>query len=29
MRVATVDDDVAFLDAALIQEQLNEVVHGL
>jgi hypothetical protein len=29
MRVATVDDDVAFLDAALIQEQLDEVVHRL
>jgi hypothetical protein len=29
MRVATVDDDVALLDAALIQEQLDEVFNRL
>jgi hypothetical protein len=27
--VATVDDDVALLDATLVQEELNEVVNGL
>jgi hypothetical protein len=27
--VATVDDDVALLDATLVDEELNEVVNGL